>query len=227
MLPPSMLEEALETLVRRATEQDGGADLAAAREAFHATTGEIAPGDPDYEQRIAFFLDWYLCGWISPSGTRPGERAARTELEREVASACARAARSLYEVVAVEDEGVRLSDRLGGGRFRVARAGARTDQLRSGDLFDGHLIVVGERIALLSGLVFHPPEAREPLEELLSRVRLEGPHERVTILDGLLRMRMRLDRFASMRARHIYRWEALADREILSAAWARRPGEQH
>ncbi|MCZ7680444.1 MAG: hypothetical protein M5U28_17440 [Sandaracinaceae bacterium] len=225
MLPRSMLEEALETLVRRATEADGGLDLAAAREAFHARTGEIAPGDPDYEQRIAFFLDWYLCAWISPDGTRPGERAARTELEREVAGACARAARGLYEVVEVEEDGVRLSDRLGGGRFRVAHASARTGQLRAGDVFDGHLIVVGERIALLAGLVFHPAEAREALEELLSRVRREGPRDRVAILDGLSRMRMRLDRFASMRARHIYRWEALADREILSAAWARKSGD--
>src|SRR5690606_38492449 len=73
MLARPMLEEALETLVRRATEADGGADLAAARAAFHAATGEFAPGDPDYEPRIRCFLDWYLCAWTSADGTRPAE----------------------------------------------------------------------------------------------------------------------------------------------------------
>lgn len=225
MLGRSMLEEALETLVRRATEADEGADLSAAREAFHALTGEFEPADADYEQRIRFFLDWYLCAWVSPDGTRPGERAARTELEREVAAACARAARSLYEVLDVEETQLRLVDRLGGGRFRIAHASSRTDQLREGDVFDGHLVVVGERILLMPGLVFHPAETREPLAELLERARREGPHERVAILDGLLRMRMRLDRFSSMRARHIYRWEALGDTDILSAAWAKKTSD--
>ncbi len=216
-----MLDEALETLVRRATEADGGADLAAARETFHARTGEFAPSDPDYESRIRYFLDWYLCAWVSPDGTRPGARAAREPHEGEVAEACARAARSLYEVRSVEDE-LLLGDRLGGGRFRVASASPRTAQLRAGDLFDGYLVVVGERIALLPGALFHPAETREPIDALLERVRRDGPHDREALLDGLLRMRMRLDRFTHMRARHIYRWEALEDRDILSAAWAKK-----
>src|SRR5690606_34472647 len=141
MLARPMLEEALETLVRRATEADGGADLAAARAAFHAATGEFAPGDPDYEPRIRCFLDWYLCAWTSADGTRPAERAARTGLERDVAAACARAARSLYEVLDVDGARVRLADHLGGGRFRIEHAGSRTEQLRTGDLFDGRLVV--------------------------------------------------------------------------------------
>ena len=38
--------------------------------------------------------------------------------------------------------------------------------------------------------------------------------------DPLMRMRMRLDRFESIRARHIYRFDALDRTEILTAPWA-------
>jgi hypothetical protein len=80
--------------------------------------------------------------------------------------------------------------------------------------------VADDRIYLAPGRIFHPSEAKPVLEPLLSRA-VTDARAPVDVLDGLLRMRMRVDRFTSMRARHIYRYEALDDREILSAAWAR------
>lgn len=221
-----MLDEVLETLVRRATEADGGVDLGRAREAFHECAGAFEPGDPDYEPRIQFFLDWYLCAWISPDGTRPGERVAREPLERELALACARAERSLFLVTGLDGDQVRLSDPLAGGRYRVVRPEplAGLERLREGDLFDGHLVVLGERIHVMPGRIFHPPEAHEPLAAILERARAERTFERPVLLDALLRMQMRLERFTSMRAKHIYRWESLPERDILSAGWARKTG---
>ncbi len=216
-----MLDEALERLVRRATEADGGVDLGRAREVFHARTGPFAPGDAWYEPRIRFFLDWYLFGWVSADGTRPAERAAVTDAERALAGACVRAARSLYQVLD-EETPLRLADTLGGGRFRLAEAPSLgPDRLRTGDIFDGHLVVVDERIGLAPGRIFHPAETHGPIDEILRRAHAAGL-ERPAVLDGLLRMRMRLDRFTNIRARHIYRFEALGDTDILSAAWARR-----
>lgn len=222
-----MLDEALERLVRRATEADAGRDLAEARESFHARTGVFEPSDPWYEPRIRFFLDWYLCRWISRDGTRPADRAAESDLDRAVAHACAAAARSVYRVLDGEETQLRVADLLGRGRFRIAHAPSdRADRLRSGDVFDGHLVVLEDRILLAPGRLFHPPETHAPMHEILTRARMEATLDRVELLDGLLRMRMRLDRFTSMRARHVYRWEALHDHDILSAAWARRvPGD--
>lgn len=217
-----MLEEVLEALVRRATEVDGGADLARARDLFHARTGAFEPGEPWYEARIRFFLDWYLCAFTSDDGTSPGERVASSPLEHAVARACRRAARGLYEVLETDGGLMRIADHLGGARFRVAHGTGPVERLRVGDLFDGHLVALDEHILVLPGPIFHPPETHEPIALILARVRSEGGPEREALLDALLRMRMRLDRFTSMRARHVYRWEALAERDILSASWARR-----
>jgi hypothetical protein len=223
MLRGSMLEETLEELVRRATEADGGADLGRAREEFHARTGPFEPGEAWYEARIRFFLDWYLVSWVSPDGSRPAARVARDEPERALAAALARGSRGLFEVLDLAETGeTSVVERVGGARFRIPpRATPTAEPLRRGDLFDGHLLVLADALVLAPGLLFHPAEAHEPIAALLARARAERT-PRPVLLDGLLRMRMRLDRFTNMRARHIYRWESLADRQILSAGWARR-----
>ncbi|HJL20291.1 MAG TPA: hypothetical protein RMH99_31780 [Sandaracinaceae bacterium LLY-WYZ-13_1] len=223
-----MLDAALEGLVAHLTSADGGADLERARAWFHERTGAIEPGEPWYESRIRFFFDDYLCEWRSADGTRPPARllaaGAGEPAEREVAQACLRAARSLYRVV---NEGPvpRLEDLLGGGRFRVASLGSSA-KLREGDVFDGRLLVVSDAIQLAPGIIFHPRQTHEPLAEILAALDLDATldDDRRGLLDGLLRMRMRLDRFTSIRAKHLYRLEALGDRAILSAGWARRAG---
>jgi hypothetical protein len=219
MLDHCMLEQQLEALIAHATAADSGVDLARARAAFEERTGPFEPGEPWYEQRIRCFLDFYVCDW-EPSRSLL-DAAPLSELERAVAVAARRSVRGLYEILEDEPE-LRLRDMVGGARFRIARDTMPPSDVRAGETFDGRLIVLDGRIHLAPGIIFHPAEARAPLVELL------GPAsslDRIEALDALLRMRMRLDRFTSMRARHIYRAEALADRDILSAAWARdRPG---
>jgi hypothetical protein len=205
----AVLESLLERLVATCTA--AGVDLATAREAIHERSGPFDVGDAWYEERIRFFFDWYLCehGALGRViGSLEGE-------ERALAIACTHAARGLYRCTL--DEGVAtLHDLIGGARFRVD-AGAR---LRDGDLCDGYLVQSGTTIQLLPGAIFHPAEVHPPLIEIARRAHHEGL-ERTSTLDGLLRMKMRFDRFTNMRPQHIYRFEALDDRDILSAAWAR------
>ena len=222
-----MPEATLESIVARLTAADGGADLDAARVEFHERTGEFSDGDPSYESRIRFFLDDYLCEWR----TAPARRALAMDLdeaEREVAQACLRATRGLFRVLdpepaptQPESRTIRLLDELRGARFRLEPEGAAA-RLRPADIFDGRLLVVSNKIQVAPGLVFHPPETHAALHDLLGHIRADDEHPIGEILDGLLRVRMRLERFTSIRPRHLYRPEALFDRDILSAGWARK-----
>ena len=208
--------DTLERIVADLSELDGGAELDRARAAFHEQTGEFDVADSWYEERIAFFFDWFLCDF-GGAARWLDVKVDVDEAARQIARACTRSARSLYRVRSIED-GVLLDDRLGGARFALDdRTAAR---LTVGDVFDGRLLVV-DTIALAPGIIFHAPETHEALDEIVeSLTPFDG--ERAPVLDGLLRMRMRLDRFTSIRARHIYRREALDERDILSAAWARK-----
>ncbi len=213
-----MLDATLERWISELTQQDGGASLDRARDLFHERTGPFDVGEPWYEERLTFFFDWFLCdagGALAWLDAHPDA----DEGARRLARACTTSARSLYTVRAADGVDVTLDDRLGGGRFVIEAAGP-AERLSPGETFDGRLLVVGGP-RLSRGIIFHPPQTHEALDALIAEITpLEGDRE--PILDGLLRMRMRLDRFTSIRARHIYSAAALQDRSINSAGWARR-----
>ncbi len=221
-----LVNACLERIVAHVTGLDDGADFSAARGVFEQRTGPFADGDRWYEERIRLFLDWYVCEWRAEDGRSPVERflaGARDvgEIDRAVAVGLARSARSLYQALDVPGLDLIVADRLGGGRFRVRReAGSAAERIRMGDQFDGRLLSVGDAIHVAPGPLFHPRIAHEAIERLL----LEAANRGVggtDLLDGLLRMRMRLDRFASIRAQHIYRFDALLEEDVRSAPWAR------
>ncbi|MGE0785889.1 MAG: hypothetical protein AB7S26_09390 [Sandaracinaceae bacterium] len=213
----SMLAEAFERMLSDLIALDEGTELERARATFYELTGEFEPGDACYEERIQFFFDWFLVEHRTREGASPAGRwldevAAPAEVSM-IARAALGAARSLYEV---REDGA-LIDRLGGGRFRV-----EGDRFRPGDRFDGRLLAVGDSLLLAPGIVFHPPQVHEAMDELLDAIDAPSELDRTAVLDGLARMRMRLERFTSIRPKHIYRAEALDDRQILSAGWAKR-----
>lgn len=211
-------EDLLERWISDLTALDPKA-LECARDEFYRRTGPFEVGDPWYEERTRFLFEWYLA---DQGGARRWLEAHpdATEAERRTARALATSARSLYTVREPDvDDVLLLDDRLGGGRFVLDASHA--PPLAVGDTFDGRLVAL-DVLVLTKGIIFHPAETFEALDGLVAAVTpLES--DRVAILDGLLRMRMRLDRFTSIRARHVYRVEALHETEILSAPWARRP----
>jgi hypothetical protein len=220
------IDATVERIVAWATARDGGADLAAARAAFEHATGAFGDGDAWYEERIRAFLDQWICEWRGEDGTTPIERFVRhspdaSAAEREVAGALATAERGLWSASDEEDGGLRLEDRIGGAALHLARdAECAAARLRPGDLFDGRVLLVGDTVHVAPGMIFHPREAHEAIDALLVEAASHDART-VALLDPLLRMRMRLDRFTSIRARHIYTWSAVGDEDVRSAPWAR------
>lgn len=208
----------LEAVVERMEREADPAALAAARAEFEATTGAFAPGEPWYEERIAASFDFALATW--EGGRLARAFAARDDVrdaERELALALVRAERSTFRVE--RREGTIVCESLFGARYRVTEEGTGA-RLRDGDRFDGRLVAVGGRTLVAPGTVFHPAEAHEAIDRMLDEIAKRGA-PRVNLSDALLRMRMRFDRFTSMHARHVYRYEAIEKLEILAASWHR------
>lgn len=220
------VEERMTALLEWAT-ANAEEELVIAREEFQAKTGEFHHTDDFYEVRTRSFLDFYLCEWESPTGSISARclRSRDGEVEstvREIARACGRAERGLFEVVARDGEGqVHLRELCGRAEYRLHAHGLAA-RLSETDLFQGRLIVVDAHIGLAPGLVFHPPETHSAIRDVIDTVRGAEPKlERSDVLDGLLRILMRYQRFTNVRPALVYRLAALHDREILSAAWAR------
>lgn len=222
LAPPSLEESFVDAIV-------GGLEpgwIERARARFEERTGRFDASDPFHEERMRALSDELVCDQRLPDGRTPAERAAERLLSdgdpeaRRWTLALTRSERGLFRAEHVASE-VRLRCLLGGALFRVALDGGPTSparRLRPGDLFDGRLVPLGSSIRVLAGMIFHPEQAHPSILALVPRA-LERGVGRGDLLDGLLRMRMRHDRFTSMHARHVYRLDALETREIQSAAW--------
>lgn len=232
--PPELAAPSLvEGLVERLVAGLGAAAVDAARADFEARTGAFSTADAFHEERIRAFSDELVCELRGPDGRTAAARALATdsadaapldgrgpdtrELESCWLEGLTRAERSLFRVELAPD-GARMRCLLGGALYRVRLDDGPSARLRSGDVLDGRIAPVGGEIRVLPGMIFHPEEAHEPLLALVSVAVSQG-RERRSILDGLLRMRMRHDRFVSIRARHLYRLESLDTLEIKAAPW--------
>ncbi|MDQ3031972.1 MAG: hypothetical protein M3Y87_06105 [Myxococcota bacterium] len=213
-------------LIERVIASLDDAHIAHAREEFSALTGSFEPGEPFYEERIRAFLDWITIerdGGAALRSFLTTERALDAD-DRALGRALLSSMRSLYRVSASEAssealEGSAVIDcLLHGARFALRPDGAAA-RLRPGDVLDGRAIGIDGVVLLAPGPVFHPREVHEALDALLAEARDAGRCD-AGILDPLLRMRMRFDRFHSIRAKHVYRFDALERTEILAAPWA-------
>lgn len=210
-----------EALLERAIAEIDPAIVARAREEFHALTGSFEPGEPFYEERIRAFLDWLTIERDGGAALRAF--LARAELapeDRALGRALLGSMRSLFRVRSIDAEGRPVIEcALHGARFALRADELPASRLRAGDVLDGRAVGIDGVVWLAPGPVFHPREVHDALDALLAEAAAAGRRDE-TLLDPLLRMRMRFDRFHSIRARHVYRFDGLERTEILTAPWA-------
>lgn len=227
LAPPSRVEVLIDSLVSALPTDE----VARARAQYETRCGSFTIEDPFFEERMRAFSDELVCEVRGEDGLTPAARALRAiettdprDTEENDAAwlrGLSKAERGLFVVDArVDVARARLVALLGGARFDVRIDEGPAVRLRPGDVFDGRLAPVGGCIRVLPGLLFHPRQAHEAIASMLADPSLAA-RSRSDVLDGLARMRMRLDRFVSIHARHVYRVDALDTVEILAASWKR------
>ena len=216
-----ILDEALfERAIQWVASQVGEESVRDARQAFELRTGSVEEADPDFESRMAQFFEHWLCERSTPPSWIEQFCAATAlgDEERRQLAGWQRSHRGLFEFRGFEATGGLVHDVLRGGRYRFS-PGPRDRELTPGDRFDGRLIADQHRLWLSPGRAYQPRAAHVALDKLLAEPELRRrPTE--SVLDGLLRMRNRFQRFASIRPEHVYRLEDLADAPF-AAPWAK------
>lgn len=217
----NLLNEALfERAIQWVAERAGEAQVLAARQAFELSTGAMDAGDADHESRMLHFFEWWLCTPRAGAATWVAEFAAAhalSEAELRQLAGWQRSHRSLFEFIGFEPDGGVLRDQLLGGRFRFWPS-IRDRELTLGDRFDARLIPGDGCLWLSPGRVYHLRKSFEAMDRLLR----EPECQRLSLterLDGLLRMRSRLVRFASIRPEHVFCLDGFAS-TAFAAPWA-------
>ncbi len=180
------------------------------RQAFEARAGAFGPEDPWFEARSRAF-------WDDALATQGFARHVEADLDvatRGWIVPLERAHRGLFRA---SEEGPPASrswtidDLWSGASFLVAapEPGLR-EALASSTYFDGRVVGRTDPVALvlMPGAVFHPADAKEPIEKVLEAARARGL-SKDTVLDALLRMERNLRSHSRVKAAYAYRSEAL------------------
>ena len=189
------------------------------RASFTRRVGPFSPADPWFEERSAALWDRVLTtrAVLDRAAAAPPASFGREHVA--ALGALGRAQRGLFEVHASR-EGVDLFCLASGAAFRLAPADDAARGLATmpsgaggGDdvalgLIDGRVVPTAEGVAILPGMLIHPAEAHEPIAAVLARARaLAMPGD--DLLDSLLAMRHRHGSLSRMKAKQVYRVEAL------------------
>lgn len=194
-----------EQLVAAAAAPELAAVVSEIRARFAERVGPFSPTDPWFEERSAALWDRVLCDRRVLAAL--GGRALSPE-QRVVVDNLWRAQRGLFEVHPAGGT-VDVMCVVSGAAFRLAKsddaARAMSHALGgSGGWIDGHVVAASEGVALLPGFLVHPAEATEPMRALVSmQIAFEE------LLDALLAMRHQLAARSRMKAKQVYRAEAL------------------
>ena len=214
---------ALPDLVERIAREADPDAVARARIAFEAMTGAFAVGEAWYEERICAFFDYAIASFEDGAIARAhARRVGAHEAERSAIDAITRAERSVYRVERSE-RGL-VCESLFGARYRIAPDGVAA-HFEGGERFDGRIVALDGALVIMPGALFHPAETHAAIDALHAEIGKRGlppgAPSQEAIADALLRMRMRFDRFMSIQARHVYRYDAIERTDILAASWAR------
>jgi len=185
-------------------------DFRLAREEFHKLAGEFEEGEPWFEVRMTMFLDWYLLERRGQDGRTPCERylanhgAALDESGRTCLMNLRVSLRSVFQIDAVIGDSVILSDLIGGGEWQVVWNTA-TAGLTANSILNTRLMLSPDRIIAGRGTVLHPPDADEHITRIIDRGIAEQM-QRERLVYYLDKVRLKLDRYANVRIKHVYQY---------------------
>ncbi len=199
-----------------ATEARFKDDVSAAHEAFFARTGgAVFEDDKSIEQRLASFLDWYVFDRPRPpSGATPA--AEFLELfageihpsELPIYRGFCETVRGLFELRGLPKAArVTVREACSGLQYKVTERRALAGLAR-GDLFEARLVPFQGEHYFSASFCFHPRAVRKAILAEVKRRRKAGSCDPGSLLDQLLTMALKYERYRNVAVEAIYDFRA-------------------
>jgi hypothetical protein len=207
---------AIQALVERLAsvfaEGENKVEALRAREEYFEHTGKVYDDDGDlFESRMAAFLEWYIIERKFRGGPPPASCVVASPVgqfsadERRAAVHLATSHRSLFELSSTTGERLEVDDLIGGARFSVNER-RNTIGFEPGALFEARLLWDGQTVVFGKTFLFHPPDARERVLQLVDRA-ADSRTPGTDVLFQLSRLYVRWHRVGHLGAAKIYAGE--------------------
>jgi len=205
----------LEELIAWATPEEHKADLLDARAAWFKANGEVFDDERALEQRMAAFLEHYVCDREAPHLEQTPARARyelslKTEVPERAAGFRSLTAtiHSLYEVLKLEPGLVRLSDVFTGITWEISER-RNLAGLSKGDVLEARLIDFGGLLHFSGAWTWHPHAASRLIrEEARRQVKASPQPEKVRLIEDCAQRALKVERYRQISVEKIYDFAA-------------------
>lgn len=201
----------MEELISWSTSESAKEDLLLARKDYFRRTGEVFDDDRGLEQRMAAFLEHYVCDRVRPHlGVTPARarylEALRAESPERAAGwlAFTETVHGLFEVKKLSPGSVRVQGLFSGLDFQVAER-RQLIGLAVGDVLECRLIPFGGAWGFSSAWCFHPHQVAKRIKahaRLLRRA--DGAVDEAGFVADCAQRALKLERYRQIAVEKIY-----------------------
>jgi hypothetical protein len=200
----------LEQLIAWATPPETTDDLVAARKEYFAHTGEVFDDDRQLEQRMAAFLEHYVCDRVAPHyGVTPARarylEALKDETPERAAAwrAFTETHHGLFEVRKLKGPDLRLKGLFSGVDHDITER-RQLVGLAVGDVLECRLVPFAGYLHFSPAWIFHPHEAAKAIKAEARRLQKAGPVDEAGFVADCSQRSLKAERYRQIAVEKIY-----------------------
>jgi len=202
----------LDPIIQKFTTGDHYAQVCAAKLEYFERSGAVHEDDPDYDQRMNLFLNWYLFDRDLPGVDLPPiVLYHRTEAplldanQQKIVTAFTKTLHSLFRMKgkALFGSGLVVKDLFSKKKYKVQNSNF-DEAFSSGDVFEARLVAYDGKNYFLDGFCFHPLETAGYILDEVKKIRHQDQSRHFKFILQLSGMKLKHQRFSHVDVRHIY-----------------------
>lgn len=215
-LPTSSIQKYLDPVIEEFTTGEYYREVYAAKQEFFEKAGIVYEDDPEYDQRMSIFMDWYIFERDLPgvdlSPIKLFFRKNKENLGTEELTIYRDFCTTVHSIFRLKGRawfggGLKVEDLFSKKSYVVTETDIHQGFAR-GDLFEARLVPFKGKYEFSKGFCFHPIEMEGFILGEIKKVRYQDKARQTKLILQLSAMKLRHLRFSHIDVKHIYSFDS-------------------
>jgi len=211
-----MYQKYLEPIIEEFTTGEYYREVFEAKKEYFEKAGVVYEDDPEFEQRMCIFMDWYIFDRDLPGVDLPPIkyyfRKNKDRLSSEELNIYRDFCSTVYSIFRIKRfawnrKGLIVTDLFSGKTYKVVDVELSLGFTR-GDIFEARLIPFKGAVAFSRGFCFHPIEMESFILSEIRKVKSQEKKIQTKLILQLSAMKLKHLRFQHIDIKHIYKFQS-------------------
>lgn len=211
-----MYQKYLEPIIEEFTTGEYYREVYTAKQEYFEKAGVVYEDDPEFEQRMSIFMDWYLFDRDLPEVDLPPVkyyfRKNKDSFSNENLNIYKDLCHTIHSIFRLKRftfsrKGLVVYDLFSNKTYKVTDPEINRGFSR-GDVFEARIIPFKEGYEFSRGFCFHPAEMQSFILKEIKKVRFQEKNRQTRLILQLASMKLKHLRFNHIDVRHIYTFQS-------------------